>query len=110
MDIYIVIFIFWFHFASDFLLQDDKMALNKSSSNKWLSIHCIVYGIPFIVFGFISMVLIVISHFVVDYYTSRGTTKLWLADERHWFFCLIGFDQALHLTLLILIIYYFGKI
>jgi hypothetical protein len=43
-----------------------------------------------------------IAHFVIDWCTSRGTSYLWKKDKRHWFFSLIGFDQALHLTVLVL--------
>jgi membrane-bound metal-dependent hydrolase YbcI (DUF457 family) len=106
MNISLFLIIIWIHYIADFIFQNDTMAINKSSSNKWLALHCLIYSISFICFGIISMILIGVTHFIVDYITSRGTTKLWLANKRHWFFCLIGFDQVVHITILILIIKY----
>jgi hypothetical protein len=90
----------WIHFVADFLLQSDKMALNKSSNNKWLGFHCLVYSLPFLLFGVQFAIIAGLSHFVIDWCTSRFNKKLLMADERHWFFTMIGFDQALHLTVL----------
>jgi membrane-bound metal-dependent hydrolase YbcI (DUF457 family) len=92
------------------------MALNKSKSNLWLGIHCLVYAGFFlfisVLFNFKSpytfSLLVGISHFIVDWITSRGTTKLWLMNERHWFFCLIGLDQSIHLISLFLLLKWFG--
>jgi len=102
--------VIWIHYFSDFLLQNDKMAINKSSSNKWLGIHCLIYSIPFLIFGLKFAIILGISHFIVDFFTSRGTTKLWIKGKRHWFFCLIGLDQTIHITLLVLQIKLFGVV
>ena len=97
-----IILLMWAHFIGDFLLQNDKMALNKSKSNLWLGIHSLVYSLPLVFFGFQFAVFNGIFHYLIDWVTSRGTTKLWLANERHWFFVLIGFDQTIHVTILLL--------
>ena len=94
----------WIHFVADFLLQNDSMAINKSSSNKWLGIHCLIYGLCFIMYGVQFAIIAGLSHFVIDYCTSRVNKKLWANDQRHWFFTNIGFDQALHMTVLFLLL------
>jgi hypothetical protein len=93
--------ILWCHFFGDFILQTDTMALNKSKSNKWLGIHSFVYALPFLWLGWKFAAFASILHFAVDWATSRGTSKLWAANQRHWFFTLIGFDQAIHMTILL---------
>ena len=95
-----IVALIWMHFVSDFVLQSDKMAINKSKDNRWLFFHCLVYSTPFFVFGWKFGCVTLLFHFMTDYITSRGTSYLWKKEMRHWFFTLIGFDQAIHLTTL----------
>lgn len=92
----------WLHFLSDFVLQSDKMALNKSSDFKYLSLHCLVYSLPFVLiswkFAFVNGVL----HLIVDFFSSKYTAYLWREEKTHWFFAVIGFDQSIHLSCLII--------
>ena len=97
-----ILIIIWLHFIADFILQTDKMAINKSGSNKWLLIHVSVYSIVFFVFSWRYALVNAALHAVTDFFSSRATSYLWKKNERHWFFVVIGLDQALHLTALIL--------
>lgn len=89
------------HYVGDFLLQSDWMATNKSSSFKALSAHVAVYSLMFLPFGWEFWSVTFVLHWITDAVTSRITARLWLADERHWFFCMIGADQLLHLYMLV---------
>lgn len=92
------------HFVGDFLLQSDWMALNKSKRWDALFVHVSVYTTCFLwvphldAFFFLTFA----SHFLTDAITSRLTARLWQANERHWFFVTIGFDQLIHATTLAL--------
>jgi hypothetical protein len=102
---WLVILVVWCHFISDFLFQTDKMAVSKSSSNYWLTKHVLVYSALFLViFGPVYAIVNFALHWITDFLSSRATTKLWKMgpDYRHWFFAVIGLDQAVHMTCLFL--------
>jgi len=102
IEISTILTLIWLHFIADFILQSDKMATQKSKSFKWLSIHASVYSIPFIIISPLYALVNGIAHWCVDAVTSRVTSKLWEKKQVHWFFVVIGLDQALHFTTLIL--------
>lgn len=97
-QIYLII---WLHFFADFILQSDWMAINKSENLNALVLHGLVYGLPFLYFGWYYACLNAGCHMAVDAITSNITKRLWLAEKRHWFFVVIGLDQAIHLSVLI---------
>ena len=100
MNIWIVLAIIWIHFIEDFLLQPDEVAINKSSCFRILCVHGFIYGFPFLVFGFKFALVTMILHIAVDFVSSRWTSYLFLIEQRHWFFVVIGLDQVIHLTCL----------
>ena len=101
------------HWIADFICQTDNMARNKSKSNIWLGKHILAYmGILFIftvyagwylpkILTFLFVLTNGAVHFVIDYFTSRQTSKLWAKGEVHNFFVVVGFDQAHHMITLI---------
>lgn len=100
IDLQTILILVWLHFFADFILQTDKIAIAKSSDNKALLLHVTIYTLPFLWFGAAFAVVTWLAHLATDYVSSRLTTKLYKAGERHWFFVVIGADQALHLTAL----------
>lgn len=108
-SVYIII---WAHFVADFICQTDAMARNKSSSNFWLGYHISTYTLALMVGALavtggdprgVAIYALVngAAHFATDYVTSRITKRLWEKKRVHDFFVVIGFDQALHMTILL---------
>ena len=97
-----IIIVFWLHFIADFLLQTSYMSMNKSKNSWVLASHCLVYSLPFIYFGLGFAILNGFLHFIVDFISSRATSKLYSKKEYHWFFVVIGLDQAIHMTILVI--------
>ena len=122
--------IVWAHFMGDFVWQSDAMAQGKSKDWGALSAHVLAYAcalfmmsLPAATFGQAASFVLVNAalHFVVDAGTSRWTAYLYGKMEaekaagaptrpkhmfapvsaRHQFFCVIGFDQAIHMTCLL---------
>ena len=102
---YQIITIIFIHWVADFLLQTQKMAINKSKNNYWLFAHVFIYSITWVFIGLflfkpISVILFAITtficHFITDYLTSRWTNKLYKQKKYYGFpafFSVIGFDQ-----------------
>jgi len=100
MQLTTMLLLVWMHFVADFVFQTDEVALGKSKSNRLLLKHVLIYGIPFLLVGFAYAGVNSAAHFAVDYVTSRVTAELFKQGQRHWFFVVIGFDQAIHMTTL----------
>lgn len=96
--IYLIIIIHW---IADFIFQTDKMAVNKSTSFKWLTSHVLAYSSFLLMFGPLYAIVNGIAHFITDAISSRLTSYFWKKQDRHNFFVIIGLDQALHLIVLI---------
>lgn len=118
-----IILILLSHWVSDFILQSNWMSTNKSKSFPVLIAHTLTYSVAMCVmitiltefnmlidkyvYSYILFLLIMfITHTIIDFITSKINSKLWDKNEVHWFFTSIGFDQWLHyLTIFITINY-----
>lgn len=107
------------HWVADFVCQSDRVAQNKSKSNKVLAEHCVIYTIVvaaftvpmvlvltlcyhiFLLHPLVVMSYLFITHFITDYFTSRLNDYLLCTEQRHWFFVSIGFDQLIHFGVLL---------
>lgn len=112
------------HWIADFVCQTDWMATNKSKDNWPLFVHCLTYTTVFLPFaiwalpagGVVAWFLLFtfITHFYIDYYTSKQTKKL-SAQGKYGsnripnlgMFAIIGLDQLLHYICLIATYYFF---
>ena len=114
-----IVYVMFVHFLGDFVFQSREMATNKSSSLFWLTAHVMMYGcillvgltfiglipgqfpvsqIDLMTYVFANMGL----HFMIDFVTSKLSSKFWKNGQTHKFFMVIGFDQFLHFTSLYL--------
>lgn len=95
------------HWMADFVFQSHYMASNKSKCNFIMTTHVAVYaGVMWlaacalagkVVPGEFALFLFV-THWLTDYVTSRLTSRLWAKSDWHNFFVIVGLDQALHHT------------
>lgn len=104
-----LIYVLILHCLGDFRFQTRYMAANKSKCLKALGLHVGVYSLIFLVglmFFFNTLavlafvVLNAVTHFAIDYVTSKINSKLLGTDQ---FWHMIGLDQLLHQITLILL-------
>jgi len=102
-----ILILVWIHYIFDFWLQSRKVAENKSSNNIILLTHVLEYSIGLTAFAVYAMCgwqfvfINVVAHFITDWCTSRVTTWAWRTNNMKLFWNTIGFDQAVHITTLI---------
>lgn len=105
----IFLMIIFTHWIADFVAQNDRMAIGKSSQWGPLLEHTALYTLIWMVVIFTYgastnasikllwfLPITFICHTATDYYTSRVNAQLWKEEKRHQFFVSIGFDQVLH--------------
>lgn len=127
MEIFIwIILLLVAHFVADFIFQPHYIAISKSYDIKNLIYHIIIYALAFfIIFGlswyfmfyiigititaeiwlqmtFGITIVNSILHYIIDYFTSNVSGYFWKKKDYHNFFVIIGFDQLLHVSLLII--------
>ena len=108
--IYVILFA---HYFSDFVCQTDWMALNKSSSNKALSVHIGVYTLGLLSLVAVGSILlygpainfgVLVSwaalngalHFATDYVSSRMSGRAYKSGDLRGFWAIVGADQMVH--------------
>lgn len=96
-----IIALFVCHWFGDFLFQTEYMSENKSHNSTLLVKHCILYALPFIIFGWKFALLAALFHFPIDYVSSKITHLLYDLKQFKWFFTVIGFDQMFHMIILV---------
>ncbi len=89
------------HFIGDFVGQTDEMAKNKSKSNKWLLAHLLVYTAVLLPYNPVWALINGVLHLMVDWVTSRWSSRLYAKGDIHNFFVVIGFDQLIHASCLL---------
>jgi hypothetical protein len=110
LPINLVLLIIFAHWVSDFVMQTDQMALNKSTSIKWLTYHVIAYMLSMfiiilVIWGSVNAYWILLNgalHWSTDFVTSKISSWLWRNERRHDFFVMVGFDQLIHYACLLL--------
>lgn len=114
MKLELILALLGLHWLADFVFQSHWMATNKSKSLAALSIHVITYSSTVLVgcvlintdkpltnslwFGLLTF----ICHWITDYFTSKVNARLYQQNKIHDFFVMVGFDQLLHYTQLLI--------
>lgn len=129
MHIFLILQFLLAHWIADFVCQTHWQATNKSKNWWALASHVGVYTavlavslltLAVLVGGFVTVspgaIVMMLTptwfftwvalngalHFVTDAITSRVTARLWVKGDFHNFFVVVGLDQLVHYTTLIL--------
>jgi Protein of unknown function (DUF3307) len=103
-----LIVLFFGHWVGDYLFQTSNMAVQKSSSIKWLGLHVLTYTVTLSAFSFVFFPLGVwwkfvllngLLHGITDFFTSRIAKQY--AGTPRVFYPILGFDQFIHLATLV---------
>ena len=119
---YVLVWLMFWHWVSDFLLQPREMVDTKSSSLTMLGGHGIIYLLGTllgavalcawypalrndinsggILCGFATVNAV--AHLVIDFFTSKVNKQFYSEDKMWQMFTTIGFDQFLHISILII--------
>lgn len=104
------------HWVADFICQSRRMGENKSKDFNVLVEHCLVYTFILFVMLMIPLGVLVASkisiingaaHLIIDGITSKITSYFYKENKMHLFFSTIGFDQFMHMCILIWSVNYF---
>lgn len=91
------------HFFSDFLFQLPRTSNSRGCYPTTLVTHCVLYAIPFLLFGLNFFILVLSTHWLTDFYISKLLNKLWLERRARRHRLVVGLDQSLHIAVLFII-------
>jgi|APFre7841882654_1041346.scaffolds.fasta_scaffold00999_12 hypothetical protein len=113
----LIVWMLFAHFVADFLCQTEKMALNKSKNMMALLDHSVADYVVLLSMYLLYLFFITdvskfnslffinfISHFIIDGISSRIYDWTWNNDKKRLFFKVLGFDQFLHVSILLVTI------
>ena len=104
------------HWIFDYVFQRRNIADTKWNSIESLSIHVFTYSIGLALFSicaaylhadfswnnfFLFVLMNALFHWVTDFFTSKVTHMYYENKNYYGFFCVLGFDQLLHITALL---------
>ena len=82
--IVIFLFLYFINLLLDFSFQSQFMSEYKSNSDYVLFVHCAIWGLgiwfalmPFGLFAWWKLAMLVGGHFIIDRWKCRGHYKLW---------------------------------
>ena len=112
IPIQFIIFMLLAHLIGDFFLQSQYMSENKSKDVGVLFVHVLFYTITIFAVTFLYIIISKeyqmifmlptyyilngVLHFIIDFITSKITSRLYKQNKIYWFFVTIGCDQTLH--------------
>jgi hypothetical protein len=106
IPLHMIVWMLIIHYLADFIFQTPEKKTRKSKSIKWLGLHCFAYTGTLLILMPMGAVMFAVvnglSHYIIDYFTSRITSRLYEKKKYNTFFNTIGFDQLLHTAILML--------
>lgn len=116
-----IIYVLFAHFLGDYLFQDDVIATHKGKSIGWLILHALLYmfvlglmmwmGAMFFDWTWKMAILFTLintcTHFIIELLLCRINLQNWEDKKYHAFFIGFGFDQFLHISILIYTLHLF---
>lgn len=98
----LLLYVLFIHFIADFVLQTKWMAENKSKNWKAMFSHIAVYALCMCIFGPVYGIVNATLHLVTDVVSSRLSSRAYAKGNMKGFWMVIGADQLVHQTCLIL--------
>lgn len=126
IDYVTLLTIMWFlssHYITDFIIQSEEQAKEKSYDSLILLEYCIEYALVMSVMTGIyslfingwndvsywivtSFICYLVTHFYIDFSTSRISSKYFKEKEAHMGFVILGLDQLIHYLVIFTYIHY----